>query len=62
MSILIKGMDMPKACYYCQFLWFKTPDEEGGEGMCDLLEKWVAEVCDRPDWCPLEEVTEDDMK
>ena len=62
MSVLIRGMEMPKSCYYCQFLWFKNPDEEGGEGMCDLLEKWVAEVCDRPDWCPLVEVQEDDMK
>ena len=57
MSILIKGMEMPKNCDECFFVGRGFPD------WCSLpqISKDEDEIDDtnnRPDWCPLEEVPE----
>lgn len=55
MSILIKDMDMPKACRDCQFMtggWCRVwSDDETRLTDTNLL-------IEKPDWCPLVEVTE----
>lgn len=52
MSILIKGMDMPKWCDDCEFMQSGYPD------WCDLtyrdLDVFISSI--RPNWCPLVEV------
>ena len=57
MSILIKGMEMPRNCDECFFVGRGFPD------WCSLpqIQKDEDEIDDtnnRPDWCPLEEVPE----
>ena len=54
MSILIKGMGMPKRCLECDF------DDEWGNCICMSKEPYECnyEIKQRPDWCPLEEVPE----
>lgn len=57
MSVLIKGMEMPKNCDECFFVGRGFPD------WCSLpqIQKDEDEIDDtnnRPDWCPLEEVPE----
>ena len=47
MSVIIKGMDMPKKCYDCVF------EEKGW--CCAVNGIRRVESIDRPDWCPLEE-------
>ena len=46
MSILIKGMEVPRNCIECRFENFNN---------CDVLDKRVESV-DVPPWCPLIEV------
>ena len=48
MSILIKGMDMPKTCCDCNF-------NIAGWCTADLASERI-EFPGRPDWCPLVEV------
>lgn len=55
MSILIKGMEMPKNCDECFFVGRGFPD------WCSLPqipkdEDEIDDTNNRPDWCPLEEV------
>ena len=57
MSILIKGMGMPKNCDECFFVGRGFPD------WCSLPqipkdEDEIDDTNNRPDWCPLEEVPE----
>lgn len=57
MSILIKGMKMPKNCDECFFIgrgypdWCSLPQIPNGEDGIDDTKK-------RPDWCPLIELPE----
>lgn len=56
MSVLIRGMEMPTYCEECRLWvdrWCYATEERGyEEGM----------VRKKPDWCPLAEVEEDDMR
>ena len=54
MSVLIKGMEMPKSCEKCPC---KTADAFGGLG-CQTTGYIPLRKAnqDRPDWCPLIEV------
>lgn len=48
MSVLIKGMDMPKRCVDCPIYF---------AGLCSVrLQNGKCPLDGRPDWCPLEEV------
>lgn len=55
MSVLIKGMDMPKSCSKCP--WW---DVKYGRTICglwdDTIDIGVDEDTSRPKWCPLVEV------
>lgn len=57
MSILIKGMEMPKNCDDCFFIergypdWCSLPQITNGEDEINDTKK-------RPDWCPLVELPE----
>ena len=57
MSIIVRGMEMPKSCNECRFAvdgWcYAWPKQANG----DALNKR-----ERTMWCPLEEVMEDDGK
>ena len=64
MSILIKGMEMPSECEYCRFCRYYP---ENGNVWCNatnrlLRRRTVHLDIPRPDWCPLVEVQEDDMR
>lgn len=48
MSVLIKGMDMPKRCVDCPMYLAGMCSAKMGNGRCPLD--------GRPDWCPLEEI------
>ena len=54
MSVLIKGMEMPKSCEKCPC---KTADAFGGLG-CQATGYIPLRKAnqDRPDWCPLVEI------
>lgn len=48
MSVIVKGMKMPKDCYYCDMSSF---------GTCNIVSRnW--DITKRPDWCPLVELPE----
>ena len=49
MSVLVKGMEMPKTCDECPFA------EATAELYCN---SYVLSLGERPEWCPLEEVKE----
>ena len=58
MSVLIKGMDMPKNCKDCFFL---TGIATHGGIFCDCgsyvsYGRNILDVESKPDWCPLVEV------
>ena len=56
MSVLIKGMEMPKECRECPMMDYGTMT---GETYCEVNGKTLAESYrtiefdGRPDWCPL---------
>ncbi len=54
MSILIKGMEMPKRCFECIFLT-TVPNFFCLAGKRDLCAEHGINIS-RPDWCPLIEV------
>lgn len=58
MSILIKGMEMPENCEEC--LFYEVDVENG----CWLKKYFCVRRygIDRPSWCPLVEIQEDDMR
>ena len=64
MSILIKGMEMPKDCpmcpmaYWDEFNTFRGCDITKGKRHAVVNDKEYAESSTRPDWCPLVEVPE----
>lgn len=65
MSVIVKGMKMPKDCPMCPMShWTKASDEFTG---CDVVSgkryemsksKEYRESVTRPDWCPLVELPE----
>ena len=52
MSVIVKGMKMPKNCLHCDF------DDSYGICACRNEAPYVCEYSakQRPSWCPLEEV------
>ena len=52
MSVIVKGMKMPKNCLHCDF------DDSYGICACRNETPYVCEYSakQRPSWCPLEEV------
>lgn len=48
MSVIVKGMKMPKDCYYCDMSSF---------GVCNVVGR-IWDIEKRPDWCPLVELPE----
>lgn len=56
MSVIVRGMEMPNSCWECRF---------SIDGYCQAMEPG-ARTDDNPaqvtNWCPLEEVMEDDGK
>ena len=52
MSVLIKGMEMPKDCEHCRFCGI---DVESG---CWVKKNWIIRRVgeNRPSWCPLVDV------
>ena len=55
-KVMIDGMEMPKSCDKCRFVWPKRYD------VCCLADKEHKIIkqkeIDRPYWCPLQEVKE----
>lgn len=48
MSVIVKGMKMPKNCFYCAMSSF---------GVCNIAVR-IWDISTRPDWCPLVELPE----
>lgn len=59
MSVLIKGMRLPEYCAECVFWNGVCCAAKSDDGFYGTL---VKDTNIKPDWCPLEEVTEDDMR
>ena len=61
MSVLIKGMELPKDCRECKMLTYYSTS---GCSMCDISGNALARnfkpipFDGRPDWCPLIEIPE----
>ena len=60
MSVIVKGMDMPRSCFDCGLMQF---DEMGDEYCAYVYGKGKHYLDndvekDRPDWCPLVELPE----
>lgn len=55
MSVLIKGIDMPKSCSECQLLEGDTMD-----GLCHAANKWLDDDCFR--WATYDDGDIDDSK
>ena len=55
MSILIKGMEMPKNCDSCP-CYYET--EGAWRNECEVLQREHYITDERPDWCPLVPVPE----
>ena len=52
MSLLIKGMEMPSSCGFCVML------DEDDKNFCYAEMRETTIGADRPEWCPLVELTE----
>lgn len=46
MSVLIKGMEMPKNCLYCHFVSYDNDH-------CVVMDKDIPIYGTKPSWCPL---------
>jgi len=64
MSVLIKDMELPKDCPYCKMAHYNASDEFTG---CAVIpgkryamhnDAVYAKSTQRPDWCPLTEISE----
>lgn len=53
MSVLIKGMEMPKNCDSCP-CYYET--EGAWRNECEVLQREHYITDERPDWCPLVEI------
>lgn len=59
MSVLIKGMEMPKNCIMCPMSHEGDAANEREFIRCLATMQIIPEgVTDKPDWCPLVEVSE----
>ena len=59
--ITIKGIGMPTGCYSCRFS--KFPYDSSKEPYCTIVYKHVKlSHFDRPKWCPLVEVKDDEIR
>lgn len=64
MSVLIKGMELPKDCPYCQMSHYNASDEFTGCAVVPCKryamhnDAVYAKSTQRPDWCPLIEIPE----
>lgn len=64
MSVVVKGMTMPKDCGECKICYFSAgaliPNYFCGATR-KFADPWKYGACKgkRPDWCPLEEVDDD---
>ena len=57
MSILIRGMEMPKSCYACDFSFPSTDSEGGVYTICTALQEEILPLLlERQEDCPLVEV------
>lgn len=71
MSVLVRGMEMPSECECCGFCRYYP---ENGNVWCNATNRLLRMGLDReeikitrldiqrPEWCPLEERPEDDMR
>ena len=64
MSVIVRGMEMPKGCAKCPYC-----NRQWGDPKCHAksfkgrrMGQKLYLDSRRQDWCPLEEVKEDDMK
>lgn len=55
MSVLIKGMKIPKNCAECLLL-VNACSEEFPSYVCDVTGDDVLSIYENPDWCPLVEI------
>ena len=61
MSVLVKGMKMPKTCIECPmqfggFCFVQPPEIDEARVFPTVVECWEKK---KPTWCPLEEVEDD---
>ena len=57
MSVLIKGMEMPKSCYACDFSFPSTDSEGGVHTICTALQEEILPLLlERQEDCPLVEI------
>lgn len=57
MAVLIKGMEIPKSCFFCYLHQGVSLDIKGRRGyfICAVTKKQPP-LNKRPDWCPIIEV------
>ena len=55
MSVLIRGMEMPKNCDECYFVGYGYPDWCGLPQIPNGKDE-IVDINTRPDWCPLVEL------
>lgn len=60
MSVLIKGMDMPRSCDECPCATVEVNEGYYGDMWCGVLSEIVEphEINTKPSWCPMVEVDE----
>lgn len=60
MSVIIKGLDMPKSCAWCPLCYDYSEYEYFCAGTDDALDLTQADLrYERPDYCPLVELPEE---
>lgn len=69
-SVLVRGMEMPKSCSVCREIYYVPDSVKGTSVRCGIDNKLIHQYsktvydikrgfpyqADRPDWCPLVEV------
>lgn len=61
MSVLVVGMDMPTTCTLCDLAHAMKKSDGTAKLACGVTGKWQDDYVRRPRWCPLQEVTEDEI-
>ena len=57
MSVIVKGMEMPKNCEECMaYICYKTWSGDHGDCFCGLTKRDVLNPEKIEDWCPLIEI------
>lgn len=60
MSLIIKGLDMPKSCAWCPLCYDYSENEYFCAGTDDALDLTQNDLrYERPDYCPLVELPEE---